>query len=203
MIKAIFFDYDGVLTTDKTGSYSICKYISKTTNIDYELFSQEYRKFNDDLLYGGKNHEEIWGSLCKNIGTEISIKYLFEAFKNTPLNEKMFNLVKNLKRKYKTGIITDNKKDRIDYESKINNFNLLFDTIVVSAEIGSGKNEKYIFYKSIENLKMKFNECVFIDNQEKNLVVPKALGMNVIFHDHEKNDVKLLVNNLKKLNVEV
>ena len=77
MIKAVLFDYDGVLTTDKTGSYSICKYISSTANIDYELFSNEYRKYNEDLLIGKVKHEDIWKDLCKALGKEINIRYLF------------------------------------------------------------------------------------------------------------------------------
>lgn len=34
MIKAVLFDFDGVLTTDATGSQSICNYICKETGVD-------------------------------------------------------------------------------------------------------------------------------------------------------------------------
>lgn len=40
MIKAILFDFDGVLTTDRTGSLSICNYICKKTGIDLELLKK-------------------------------------------------------------------------------------------------------------------------------------------------------------------
>lgn len=34
MIKAVCFDFDGVLTLDETGSQSICNYMAETEKID-------------------------------------------------------------------------------------------------------------------------------------------------------------------------
>ena len=203
MIKAVLFDYDGVLTLDKSGSYTICKYISKNADIDYELFSHEYRKYNDDLLIGKVTHEQIWNQLCKNVNKSVSIKYLFDSYKNTPINTKMIDLVKRIKKNNKTGLITDNKKDRIDAAK--NDFKLaeLFDVITVSAEIGSQKNKETIFSKTIKELSLNYDECVFIDNQENNLIVPKKVGMKTIFYNHKENDIKRLVSELKKLNIQI
>ena len=44
MIKAVLFDFDGVLTTDATGSESICKYISIEAGIEYTLLLNTYRQ---------------------------------------------------------------------------------------------------------------------------------------------------------------
>lgn len=203
MIKAVLFDYDGVITLDKTGSYTICKYIASATGIDYELFSHEYKKYNDDLLVGKISHEQIWNQLCKNINQTISIKYLFESYKNTPLNNKMIEIVKKIKKNYKTGLITDNKKDRIDAAKIDFQLDQIFDEIVVSGEIGSQKNEEKIFQTAISNLSLKYEECVFIDNQEKNLIIPKKLGMKVIFHDHKENNIKKTLKELKDLGITI
>jgi putative hydrolase of the HAD superfamily len=203
MIKAVLFDYDGVLTTDKTGSYSICKYVSSAANIDYELFSNEYRKYSEDLLIGRITHEEIWKDLCESIGREITIRYLFDSFKNTPINLKMFELVRNIKKNYKTGLITDNQNDRIDAVTRLQKLNELFDAIEVSAKIGSGKDGDEIFVRTVKDLNVQCSECVFIDNQEKNLLVPRKLGMSVILFDQKENDIKELVGNLKKMDIKV
>lgn len=203
MIKAVLFDYDGVLTTEKTGSYSICKYISSTANIDYEIFSNEYRKYNEDLLIGKTTHEEIWKDLCKSLGREINIRYLFDSFKNTPINLKMFELVKNLKKAYKTGLITENESDRVDAVTRHQKLNELFDVIKATAEIGSGKDDEEIFVRAVKALSVSCNECVFIDNQEKNLLIPKKLGMSVILYDQKENNIKELVTGLKKLDIKI
>ena len=203
MIKAVLFDYDGVLTLDKSGSYSICKYISQNADVDYELFSTEYKKYNDDLLIGKVTHEQIWNQLCKNVNKNISIKYLFDSYKNTPMNLKMIDLVKRIKKNNKTGLITDNKKDRIDAAKIDYKLEQLFDIIFVSAEIGSQKTKELIFNKTATQLGVHYDECVFIDNQESNLVIPNKMGMKTIFYNHKENNIKRLVIELKLLDIAI
>jgi putative hydrolase of the HAD superfamily len=203
MIKAVLFDYDGVMTLDKSGSYTTCKYVSAKTGVDYELFSQEYRKYDGDLLIGKTTHEAIWQALCASVGRELGIRYLFESYRNAPLNEKMYELARKLKRTYKTGLITDNPKDRIDAVRRYQKLDEIFTVINVSAEVGSGKDKEEIFKKTTRELGVAADECVFIDNQEKNLIVPKRLGMATIFHDQKENDIKALIAALKKNNVEI
>ncbi|MDP4146671.1 MAG: HAD hydrolase-like protein [Bacillota bacterium] len=202
MLKAILFDFDGVLTLDATGSQTICNYICKETGIDKQLFTKEYKKYNTDLLYGKLKHEDIWGEVCAAINTDISIEVLRASFINTPINEDMLNLIKELKsRAYKTAMVTDNKKDRIDKVVEYYNLDTVFDAVTVSAEVGSGKDKEAIFIKTMERLNVSANECVFIDNQKGNLIVPKQMGMEVIFYDHEEKDVGKLINQLMALGI--
>ena len=202
MIKAILFDFDGVLTTDATGSQSICNYICMKTGLDVEVFKKEYYKYNNDLLDGKINHENIWETFCKGINMSIDINTLYESFVNTPIDNKMMALIDELKQQnYIIGMVTDNKKDRIDNIVKYYEWNKIFDVITISAEIGSGKDYKEIFVKTIENINANADECVFIDNQEKNLIIPKSMGMNVIYFDHEKRNYEELILELKNLSI--
>ena len=201
-IKAIFFDFDGVLTTDVTGSTSICNYISKTTNIDLEIFKKEYYKYNHDLLYGKTTHNEIWQQLCNNLNKQIDISILKESFINTPMDKQMLSIAKSLKANgYRIGMITDNKIDRINCIIDYLNLQDLFDNITISASIGSGKETSEIFTKAIDSLQINANECVFIDNQEKNLVIPKQMGFECIYFDHQKRNFDELKDELYKINV--
>ncbi len=202
MIKAILFDFDGVLTTDETGSQSICNYICKKTSLDEEIFYHEYYKYNNDLLYGKTNHENIWDSLCKGINMKIDIRILHESFINTPIDSQMIAIIDKLKKlNYKIGMVTDNKKDRIDDIVQYYDMNKIFDAITISADVGSGKDDNKIFVKILECLNVTANECVFIDNQEKNLIVPKSMGMNVIFFDHKKRNYGKLIQEFNDLSI--
>ena len=202
MIKAILFDFDSVLTTDETGSRSICNYICNKKGLDIEIFKKEYYKYNDDLLYGKINHENIWGTLCAGINTKIDINILYESFKNTPIDSRMIEIVDELKQQnYKIGMVTDNKKDRIDDIVKYYNWNKIFDAITISADVGSGKDYSEIFVRIIECLNLTVSECVFIDNQEKNLIAPKSMGMNVIYFDHMKRNYEKLIKEFKRLSI--
>lgn len=204
MIKAILFDFDGVLTIDGTGSQSICNYICKETGLSEEEFKREYYKYNEDLLYGETNHESIWNALCEGLKREINIKVLYESFIKTPIDSEMLAIVDKLKNhNYKIGMVTDNKKDRIDKIVKYYDWNKTFDVITVSAEVGSGKDYSEIFQKTIEDLNLANHECIFIDNQEKNLIVPKSMGMKVIYFDHKERNYERLIGELNDLFVEV
>jgi putative hydrolase of the HAD superfamily len=200
MIKAILFDFDGVLTLDETGSLSICNYVSATTGIDKDIFTKAYRKYNSDLLTGKHAHEEVWGSICDAVGHQINIKILYDSFINTPINYDMLKLVLKLKEiGYKIGMVTDNKTDRI--KSIVNHHQVddIFDAIVVSAEVGSGKDQEQIFLAVFQKLSVTPDECIFIDNKEENLVIPKNFGVTTIFHNHTKNDVSGLEAKLSTL----
>ncbi|MEZ4679386.1 MAG: hypothetical protein R2932_34715 [Caldilineaceae bacterium] len=115
MIKAIFFDYDGVLTTDKTGSTTTTRYLSRATGIELSTVKAAFSRYNKDLTLGRITHSDIWQELCSALGQELSISLLYKAFEGTPMNEGMFLLARKLKTGHVVGIITDNKKDRIDH----------------------------------------------------------------------------------------
>ena len=193
MIKAIFFDYDGVLTTDKTGSLTTNRYLSKMAAVEYEAVRKAFSKYNQELLVGKVTHRDIWDAVCEAMHCEVDFSLLEQAFLSTPANDAMLALARKLKPKYALGIITDNKKDRIDCLRKSQGLDALFNPIVVSAEFGSGKDSAAVFEYALRCLDMRPEESIFIDNNPENLIAPKALGMGVIFHDDEKNDVGKLV----------
>ena len=202
-IKAILFDYDGVMTIDKTGTESICNYISNTLGIDKSIFEKEYRKYNKDLLYG-KPTSEIWEELCKNINKNIPLSILYDSYKNTPINMEMHELVLKIKDKnIKTGLITDNKADRIDYINKIFNLDKYFDIISVSGKLGYGKESDKIFIKTLEELKIKPEKSIFIDNHESNLIIPKKMGIKTIYFNDEEKDMAKLIYKIREYGVEM
>jgi len=202
-IKAILFDYDGVMTIDKTGTESICNYISNTIGIDKSIFEKEYRKYNKDLLYG-KPTSEIWEELCKNINNNIPLSILYDSYKNTPINMEMHELVLKIKDKnIKTGLITDNKADRIDYINKIFNLDKYFDIISVSGKLGYGKESDKIFIKTLEELKIKPEKSIFIDNHESNLIIPKKMGIKTIYFNDEEKDMAKLIHKIREYGVEM
>ena len=204
IIKAVLFDFDGVMTTDKSGTESISKYISKETGIEKSIFENEYRKFNYELSNGKTTHFEIWESLCKNIGVNIPIEILYDSFYNTPIDNEMYKIVSNIKnQKIKTGLITDNKADRIDYINKNFNLSEVFDIMAVSGELGYGKESEKIFEYTLKKLNINPAEAIFIDNQEKNLIIPEKMGINTIFFSDKERDINNLKNQLKEYGITI
>lgn len=96
MIKAILFDFDGVLTIDKTGSQSILRYLAAQTGLSEELLRTKYYKYNKDLLCGKITHCDMWESFCESVGCQIDYNVLAESFQNTPLDKDMIKGQENL-----------------------------------------------------------------------------------------------------------
>ncbi|MDR3409534.1 MAG: HAD-IA family hydrolase [Formivibrio sp.] len=201
MIKVVFFDYDGVLTTDKTGSLTTNRYLSLATGIGVSRINSVFNRYNEDLIQGITTHAKIWQRVCGELGQAISINLLYEAFESTPVNLGVFSLASQLKARYTVGIITDNKKDRIDHLKISQKLDALFNPILVSAEIGANKQSVEIFLHALKCTDTKPEECVFIDNNRENLIKPNALGFKTIFHDDDKNDILALVSALDSLGV--
>ena len=199
MIKAILLDFDGVLTTDKTGSKSIINYLSSKTGIPYNTLKAAYASFNKDLLYNGLKHEDMWQSFCDRVGTDIEYTLLTESFWNTPINNDMIALVKRLKADYTIGMITDNKCDRIDAIVQYHGWDKLFDIIAVSAAYGSGKTDARIFTETLSALGIRPEESVFIDNTEKNLIIPEQLGMHTILFDDANRNIAQFTEQLHRV----
>ncbi len=199
MIKAILFDFDGVLTTDKTGSQSIINYLSAKTDIPFDTLKSAYAPFNKDLLYNGLKHEDMWQEFCDRIGTNINYTLLTDSFLNTPIDLDMIALVKQLKTQYPIGMITDNKCDRIDAIVQHHQWDKLFDVISVSAAFHSGKTDERIFTETLCALDVRPEESVFIDNTAKNLIVPKQLGMHTILFDDVNRDIQQFTEQLNRV----
>ena len=199
MIKAVLFDFDGVLTIDATGSTTITNYLSKVSGIPLEKVKESYYKFNKRLLLGELTHWDMWQAFCDDLGQDIPYDVLMDSFRYTQLDETMISLVKRLKERYLIGMVTDNKADRIDTILEYRGLRQYFDVVAVSANLHSGKERPEIFEYVLDTLKVSAEECVFIDNTEKNLVVPRQMGMATIFYDDASRDYDAFVDELEKI----
>lgn len=191
-MKAILFDFDGVLTTDKSGSASVLNDLSRRLKLPIDLLRREYYKFNEDLLCGKYTHRDIWTIFCENIGYDIPFDCLIESYRHTPIDVRMISLVRELKKSYKIGLITDNKIDRIEEILSFFHISNLFDAVSVSAECHCCKSGSEIFTRTMTLLNVQPHECIFIDNSKKNLVVPAALGVATVFFDDQSRDIEQL-----------
>ena len=199
MVKAVLFDFDGVLTIDKTGSTTITNYIASTCGIPLEDVKHSYYQFNKRLLSGETTHQEIWQDFCKSLKQDIDYDVLLDSFRFTRLDERMIALVKALKERYLIGMVTDNKHDRISTILDYRGLEPYFDVVAVSACVHSGKESRGIFEYALNTLNVSACECVFIDNTEKNLVVPEQMGMSTILFDDADRDFDAFARELQSV----
>lgn len=143
---------------------------------------------------GETTHQEIWEDFCQSLGQDIDYNILLDSFRFTRLDEKMIALVQKLKERYLIGMVTDNKCDRISTILDYKGLNPYFDVVAISAHVHSGKDSRSIFEYVLNTLNVSANECLFIDNTEKNLVIPNQMGMSTILYDDDNRDFDAFVN---------
>ncbi|NML44777.1 HAD-IA family hydrolase [Ramlibacter sp. G-1-2-2] len=193
MIRFVFFDYDGVLTTDRTGSLTTCRHLAAAAGLPLERVRAAFAPHNHALTLGRMTHEEAWPRICAELGAALPLQLLQDAFDSTPANAPMFALARRLRAAgCGAGIITDNKSDRIRRLRAVQDLDALFDPIVVSADLGCSKESEAIFRHALENAGADAGECVFIDNDAGNAARATALGLHGIHFDDALNDVPAL-----------
>ncbi len=196
MTKYIFFDMDGVLTTDTTGSYTTAKFFSDKFEIDFDELFQYTKPFDSDIDAGKLTVNEVWANVAEKYNKEFKDEYIREAFLSTPIDSKMLEIVDKLKENYKVGIITDNSIERENAIFDKNGFREIFDTIIISGEVKSTKKSVEIFNIAAEKAGVECNECVFIDNNPKNAKVADEAGFKGIWFDDQARDYDKLWNEI-------
>jgi putative hydrolase of the HAD superfamily len=201
MIQAVFFDFDGVLTRDRTGTLTTCRYLAQATGIAFDDLVDAFQPHRLALARGQATRDETWPLVCEAVGRDIPRELLVRAFESTPLDPAMFSYANSLARHGSLGIITDNPKDRMDIVRATLWLDRLFAPIVVSAEEGCTKDDPMIFHAALAKAAVGADQAVFIDNTEENVEMARRVGMHAIFFDDEKRDLAALARELLALGV--
>jgi len=198
MIKAIIFDIGGVVYLGGMKSHLILQKKLK-------LNSKEWKKLNKlsfrKSWAKGKKVEEGLSIAAKIIRIKKSkLKKIWEEIlrEDFKLNTELLKIINNLRKNYKTAILSNQWK--LTYKVLINkNITKHFDVSVFSHLEGAKKPEKKIYLIALKKLKLKPEECVFIDDQKVTLNPARKLGMKTI---QFRNNNQLL-RDLRKLNIRV
>jgi len=120
-------------------------------------------------------------------------------------NEEMFALCRALKGHYVLGMITDNPLERMRLMDEDMQLENLFDPIIVSADVRALKHDgtPVIFDAALQQCNCQPEEAVFIDNQQRNLSVPAAMGMQTYWYDDSLHDIAALRSALAEWGVQI
>lgn len=171
MIKAIAFDYGGVIKINDSDLFSdIAKYL----NITREEFSKEYFTLNHLFNTQEKSYEDVITLIISKFNDSKEAKdYILNLMKENHskyhLNDELIDIIKDLKnRDYKIALLSNNsiKLKEILIQDGISD---LFDVVVISAEVGCQKPQPEIFNILFKKLELEPSEVIFIDDTMKSL----------------------------------
>ncbi len=198
MIKAVFFDFDGVLTLESSGSYTVAKFLEAKIGIDHDKIKNTLIRRHREILTGALDYEQELDTINHELGSTITRDLLLQAMVALTPNKAMLNVAKSLREKgVFIGIITDQSAVRIKMIRQKFILDEKFNRIIASGDVGHTKKDIEIFQLAVDGLEVASDEILFIEHTESNLEIPKLLGWQTYFHDDAKNDMNRLRDFLK------
>lgn len=172
MIKAVVFDFFGVICSDQYWQY--VKTDRQTESV--------YRDYADEVNLG----EISWTDFVAKIAdaTHTSAEEVKEMYRSERIDPRMVNLISDLHESYKTGLITNAHHEFIDPLLEKSHLRKYLDSVVVSSRVGVVKPNPAIFEQCLEDLGVEPHEAVYFDDLDRHVASAAALGMYAIRFDN-------------------
>lgn len=185
MTKAIIFDFYGVFCSDLTMNW-FTKIVPNYEDLFVDFY--EICSLSD---YGKVTRQEFHEKLHELTG--IPTDEIVEGIKAEAwMNKDVIELARSLKKNYKIALMSNATDEWITPLLKENNMNDIFDTVVVSANVGIAKPEKGIFDYTLDKLQLDASEVIFIDDRLKNVEAGNSFGIkSLLFTNYQALAVQL------------
>ena len=189
MIKAVVFDLDDTLISEKQYIRSGFKVISNKLSEEYKLDSEKI--FNKMLELFDESSKEVFNRLLDYFSIKYDQDYILNLINiyrcHSPeieFYEDVIPTITELRNKgYKLGIITDGYKETQLRKIEVLKCRELFDEIIITDELGREfwKPHEKSYKLMAEKLDVKLEDMIYVgDNVEKDFVTANILGLKTI-----------------------
>jgi len=195
-IRAVFFDLGGVIL--RTEYQAPRQHLAEEFGMDYEDI--------DRIVFGGGPNgsaarasigevaeEEHWRNVMKVLKRPASEyeRIRDEFFAGDVIDLTIVNFLRSIKSKHKVGLISNAWSGLRAYIER-EKFDDAFHHMTISAEVGVAKPEAKIYQIALEQLQVKANEAVFVDDVQENIEACEKLGMKGIHFKDPESALKQL-----------
>jgi epoxide hydrolase-like predicted phosphatase len=188
-IRAVFFDFGGVIM--RTEYQSPRQKLAERFNMDYDEMDRAV--FGSDSArrasLGEITEDELWAQVLKRFKQPVSEVQAFRDnfFGGDVIDRHLVEYIRSLRGKFHTGLISNAWSGLRGFITKENLIDL-FDTVVISAEIGVVKPSAKIYEFALDQAKVGAGEAVFVDDTPVNIEACEKIGMKgILFNDPEES----------------
>jgi epoxide hydrolase-like predicted phosphatase len=204
MIKAIAFDYGGVIEITDSTYKELHQKIANYLQVTLENWLEVYHSLNHLSATGKSSYQEVYALTAQKLGaSDTQLAHIYEIndenYKTRKINVELIEIIKDLRNKnYKIGLISNNN---IELRQKMINQNIIdyFDAVVVSSEVGYQKPQPEIYNILFKELGVSSNEIILVDDSNRPLQGAKDLGCTPLLYKNNKQ----LIEDLSTLGIKV
>jgi epoxide hydrolase-like predicted phosphatase len=180
---ALLVDFGGVMTTSVWDSFAdFCREKGLEEGAVRRLFREDPEAIADlrGLETGSIEEAEFEQRFATRLGLDDATDLIESMFRGMRPAEPVVAAVRAAgDRGVKTGLIS-NSWSTSHYDREL--LEELFDTVVISAEVGLHKPQPEIYLMAAERLAEPPERCVFVDDLRENCTGAEAVGMTAILH---------------------
>lgn len=197
MIKAVIFDYGGVISSGGVGQ-GLSASFSKKVGISHEQANSILHTPWHKLVRGEISDNQFWQETEHNYGKPIPLenRNVFVTWAELQPRPEILSFISELKSKGCIVGLLSNVIASVSEDIRIHRGYDLFDPCLLSYEIGYAKPEIEIFKRLLELLpNIKPEEIVYIDDLEKSMPPARELGIKSIVATSSTD----IIENVRKL----
>jgi HAD superfamily hydrolase (TIGR01509 family) len=191
MIKAIIFDLNGIFID----APKLSKRFKDDFNVPVPEFLIELSKIMEEVRRPNAGGAfKFWQPVLQKWNVKFSEQEFWDYwFKQEIVSEDMVSFARDLRKKgLKIFLLSNNFKERSEYYEHYPWLGEIIDKAYFSWQTGFVKPDKMAWKKILDENSLKPSECLFFDDQSKNIEVAESLGIkSFIFNGVE--DVKDII----------
>ena len=195
-IRAVFFDLGGVIV--RTEYQAPRQHLAEKFGMDYEdiekvVFGGGPIGSAAQATLGEITEKAHWLNVMK-ILKQPAAEYeriRDEFFAGDIIDRGILDFLRSLKPKYKVGLISNAWSGLRSYVVR-EKFDDVFQHMIISAEVGVVKPDPKIYQLALEQLQVKAEEAVFVDDVLENIEACQKVGMQGIQFKDPESAIKQL-----------
>jgi len=187
-IRAVFFDFGGVIM--RTEYQAPRQHLAERFRMDYDdidkaVFGSESAR---RASVGEITEEAHWLEVLKRFRQPVSAMKTFkdEFFGGDVIDRQLVDAIRSMRGRVHTGLISNAWSGLREFivSEKIMD---VFDTVVISAEVGVVKPSARIYEIALEQANVKAKDAVFVDDMPANIEACEKAGMTgILFKDPQE-----------------
>ncbi len=196
--KILLLDMYGVIIKESKG-YFIPYTYEHFPESEYDKITKVFRQ--DKCFTKAQLGQITSDEFLSMLGYENTEESMQDYLKNyLTLDEQFVPFAERYSEKYDFYLLSNDVSEWSEFLTEYHQINSYFCDKIVSGDVGMKKPDKDIFLLTIERLNCRPEDCIFVDNSVKNLLVAEEVGMQTVLFNRDGEEYEgTVVNDFTEL----